>query len=466
MVYRTIKQILISALACATITACAYTQDKTQKPTPREPHYLADVPHHADKLDQLIDKWKVYNSELYRYPESPPGQGREESISNFLDGSERSYVTVDGERCEIIYNGYHKTEKGYRVYLGDGIKEITNEEFSLVKTDIETNLVDAVNKVYGLHSNVQNRIIQSWDRILHAEGLLDAKDSLANHLEDKVTEELTVKDTMYVPSMAKKDFLPKKFVFGNIPALGLCYLDSGLVFYDPKARIWDHIEGNPSILIHELCHRNSKLQGMPYAFAFNAETWASLPILSKNDPMTFLLHSYLADVRQISKTLYSFDSERAFRESFFRSAGGIEIRRDKLKAYYEQIQKIALEAQNFALDKFIPEYYAHHSFWSSLNNQLHDKNAALKVAMYAAYEPTLIQDANTTRRWAEKNSLIIKETLEAAIKAMEDRKDEDPSILMGKKEQDALMVLLARAGIDVTRLTADDLRRILINLSR
>lgn len=50
------------------------------------------------------------------------------------------------------------------------------------------------------------------------------------------------------PSDAKrKDYVPQHLVMGPIPALGMPYIDSGWIFYDPQATIWSYAKKRDKI---------------------------------------------------------------------------------------------------------------------------------------------------------------------------------------------------------------------------
>lgn len=432
------KKTLLAILAAATLAQAGYAG---------QPHYLKNVPTtYEDDVDQLTAKFMVYNSLTGKYPNRPP--------KDFVNGAITVTEEVHGKKTEFIFKNYrwevahnNHQQKVVAHYTMHGREELTPEEFDDVKKDMVTTLGQASHLAYQRHSQTYSTILTRLEKSFKEDKLLQENEKLEDKLKLVVEPGLTAKDIFNLPDIEQGDFVPHKIIIGPIPALGMAYLNSGWIYYDPKARILDYLDGVPNVLAHECEHRNVKLQRMPYAFAFDAETWASLGLLETNDPLDFLLHPYYADVRDISKRLFGFDSDYAFKKSFFVTEGGIKPNKEHLRKFIAQISVIAKEIQQTAMEEFIPEYYAHFSFWSTVNEKLKDKNAALKLYMYKKYDPTLLGGAETTRRWLEKNKLIIEEASRKALQNVAGLKIEKE-----QRRTDAFIHELKKAGIHTEHL--------------
>ena len=396
-------------------SACSAVITPHNVPHKIVPHYLCNIPtKYEDDVDRLTSKFMVYDSMLGKYPNHPP--------KNFLNGAVEEVVPIHGQQVKFVFKGYRhekavKDQKKEIIahYTQLGREELSLEEFAAVKNDLTKTQEVASLFAYQKHQHVRDVILSSLENQFRKDKQLKGSEKLADKLKQEVTPGVTVADALYLPDMTLADFVPKMLVFGPIPALGMVYLNSGIIFYDNKARVLDFMDDVPNILVHECEHRNTKLQRMPFAFAFDAETWASLPILETNDAFDFLLHPYYQDVREIATRLFSFDSEYVFKKSFFITEGGIKVDKQRLQLYMRQIKEISKTIQDTALNEFIPEYYAHFSFWSGVNDKLKDKNAAFKIYMYMVYEPTLLDGPENTRKWLEQNKLVIEEAAKEAL---------------------------------------------------
>lgn len=435
---------LITVLA-AVLTGSAYAAER--------PHYFKQIPNHfEDEVDWLTVKMVTYNSMLGKYPAKP--------AKDFFNNSITVNAVVNGQNVEMIYKNYRNEDSNVFLskkivahYTNQGREELSLEDFEAVKKDMVDTLSLATKLAYEGHSKTKDKITNVLDGQLKKDKVLKEDEKLSDKLAIQLESGLSVGDAMYIPDIKQADFVPKKFIYGPIPALGMCYLNSGWVYYDPKARILDYMDPIPNILIHECEHRNTKLQRMPFAFAFDAETWASLPIMEKSDPLQFLVHPYYEDVRGVSKVLFGFDSKVAFEKSFFVTEGGVQPDKKRLTEYISNIKKISTVIQNTALEEFIPEYYSHFSFWSTVNDKLKDKNAAFKLYMYMNYEPTVLGGAMPTRKWLEKNKVVIEDAAKEALENLKNEKRPENTINVGQE----LMGLCKRAGIKVDDVDAKDL---------
>ncbi|MBI4441080.1 hypothetical protein HY639_02850 [Candidatus Woesearchaeota archaeon] len=426
---------LLSLVAAATLSSVGYAAT---------PHYLKHVPTtYSGEVDRITAKFMTYQAMVGKYPEKP--------ARDFFNNGITIAADVHGQSVEFLFKNYREEsswktpeQKVVAHYTQQGREELSHEEFEAVKNDIIETQRQASLLAYEGHSKTKDRILTALEKQFKDDKVMKSEEKLVDQLNKEVAPGVTVKDALYLPDMTITDFVPKKHIFGPIPALGITYLNAGWVYYDHKARALDYMDSVPRVLKHECEHRNIKLQRLPFTEAFDPEAWAEFSIMEQGNALEFMRHPYYEDVRYLSKVLFGFDSQRAFDKAFFVTAGGIRTDKAQLEKYIKDTKNITTVVQKVALEEFIPEYYAHFSFWSTVNDKLKDKNAALKLFMYMKYEPTLLGGAQPTRRWLEKNKAIIEEASQKALLRLGDRKRNAPLVV---STQDVLSEL-KHAGIN------------------
>lgn len=429
------------------------------------PHYLKDIQGDiSDRIDRMEYKWRMTASLAKKYT-------CDSKKVDFMGLAIRSKEKVAGQDVEIVFKDYRREKQDGKdavaYYSGIDREFITPKQFEAVRRDIVQTLERSVEYAYQNHKGLEPAMYGALDSWLKKEGKLKPDDSIKKRLDDilvhgcKCDPSVTVGMAMYLPNVSKSDFVPKKLIVGNLSEgiLGMCYLDSGWVFYDLMARVWDHIDGVPTVLAHELEHRNPKLQGMPFAFRFDPEALAEAAIISAIDPFTFLHHGYLEDVRHMSKVLFGLDSERIAREAFFYTEGGIEIDRGVLEKYVRMIDPVAAGVKDEIMARFLPDFFAHFGFYTALNRMYNDKNQALKGWFYLNYEPTSLGGAAATRRRLAKLEPVIEE---AWAEAKSNLKLSDNGRMMRSNEGDVAEALefLRKEGVSLRRISRDEAVRL------
>jgi hypothetical protein len=198
--------------------------------------------------------------------------------------------------------------------------------------------------------------------------------------------------------------------------LGVSYTDSGIVAINPRARVRDFITGVPITLMHEMTHRNQKLQHSPLMYKLDAELWASLPELPHEDLMHFLYHPYVEDIRKIAKICFNFDSELAEVDiTNLDLMMGREFDEQTVRDYIQRVNEIRDAVGKVAFSKYITEFYTHPDYYSALNDVLKDKNAAFKLTMYMHYHPTLLGGPEKTRDFILENEELFEKKAREVI---------------------------------------------------
>jgi len=469
----------IDSAAAEPKTVCpspAVVESSTPSQGRQVPHYLQDVRGDiSDRIDRMEYKWRLTQSLSKKY-------ACEGKKVDFMGLAIRSTENVAGQDVEVVFKDYRREQQDGKdavaYYSGLGREFITPQQFESVKKDIVQTLERSVEFAYQNHRELEPAMYSALDGWLKKEGKIKEGDSIKKHLDEilvqgsKCEPSVLLSQAMYLPSVSKSDFVPKKLIFGNLSdgILGMCYLDSGWVFYDGMARVWDHIDGKLTVLAHELEHRNPKLQGMPFAFRFDPECLAEAAIMSDVDPFTFLHHGYLNDVRHMSKVLFGLDSERIAREAFLFTEGGVEIDKDVLAKYVKMIDPVARGVKKEVMERFLPEFFTHFGFYSAINQMYHDKNQGLKGWFYLNYEPTSLGGAVNTRRRLAKLEPVIDEAWEEAKKNLRDESIK-PSMNVGDKADFEARVVeamefLKREGVSLNRICKEDAVRLYESLER
>lgn len=397
----------------------AFAQDSDENEKPKEvPHYLKNVDCPEDPVVKLFEKWRVYDSLTSKYPTNDGG-------TTFLNESIIVNTAILGKKVKMTFVGYVKKDDKIFRYANDGIEILSQKEFDVVVKDHIDYITKAATLMHEKFTVPYQKILENVEATLKKEKALGENEKLEDLLDKEIPDYdgLKNRDVLFIPSNnSVKDFIPAHYFFGSIPeALGVTYLGTGIVAIDPKARILDHINGPPAILMHEMVHNNKKLEGFPFALYFDAELWAEFPMLTENDCVNFTYHGYLKDVRKLARVLFDFDSSTNFkdiREYSLMFGGKIEDSENykKLRRTMEKVNKISEIMQSTALNDIVPEFYTHPLYWITVNQFLHDDAAAFKINFYRKFEPSCLGSPEETRKFMDANKDVIHEASESVLK--------------------------------------------------
>lgn len=370
------------------------------------PHYLEGLKTPTDRVENMYEKDRVYRSLLNKYPEDPMAINISESIE-----LERKIL---GTNVKLIFPNYIKQANGsVRHYHAAGIDTYTAKEFQCIVEDNVEYIKNGAEMMMKDHENMLNKILDAQEKALKKSGILKESDKLRDMLGKDVPgyEGLKVSDVLFTPDMTVQDPVPSRYYLGEIAALGVTYINTGIIGIDPKARALDYVNGKPVILIHEMTHKNPKLQSYPMLNMFDAELWASLPELVYEDMGHFMRHGYLKDIRKVAKILFNFDSGLAYKDMLSLDLMmGIEVEKDrdfeKVRGYINKVTEISKAIRKVAFEQYIPEFYTHPLYFMTLNDFLNDKNATFKLMMYMNFEPTLLGGPEKTRDFIQENEEV------------------------------------------------------------
>lgn len=434
---------------CITYFPNSHAQEPPNARQSSNPHYLEHITAPANEVDQIIEEAKVLDAHHGQF-----------GTSTYINGNITIQKQIHGKNVTFVFHNY--VEQGDQVRHGaQGFTMLSKAQFAAVTSDITTLLERASQEAYNDHSGITRRIVEIQEAHLKRNNRLAQNEKLEDLLDQQIPDYpgLTIADGLNIPRLALQDFVPTQLHFGPLPRsiLGVTYLNSEVVGYHPLARQIDFVNGGPNILKHELVHNCKKLQGIPYVYEFDAEFHASM--VEQDNGLWFLRHPYLEDARSLAKVLFRFDAKRALENAIpMQLMLGSPIRRDLLEDYVVKIRQIRTEVRRTYLDDFLPEFYTHHAFWTAVNEDLNDGNAAFKIYMWSKYEPTLLQGAQNTARWMQQNRQIIEDASRQALRniANEERNNEGGILQafrrLPKEEQDALRSFISTLGIQEKEL--------------
>jgi len=398
------------------------------------PHYLENLVSPKDSVDRVIELRRIVSVFANSFAKTP-----------FIDGNITKKVTLHDKVCEIYFHNYvrelsnrdGKTTEKIFYYNATGKRELSKEQFQAVESDIVNTLTAAVEQAYEYHKGIQenDRVISGIQKYLVKQGLFTDKIRLKDILQNPVPEDpkLTIADVLGIPSIRRKDFVPRQLHFSALShgILGITYLNTGVVGYHPLARQMDFIVDHPDILAHELTHNNPELQGIPKVWHYDAEVHATM--VMHPGIIHFLRHSYLEDIRKMSRVLFSFDSEKVVEDIVRYSTDmGIKLDRKKTATYLKHSDKIFKLLSDTYVD-FLAEFHIHQDYWTAINKELGDDNAAFRVFTYLKFEPTLLdkiieveengkkvrKNDNATYKFIQEHRGVIKEAAKKARKELD-----------------------------------------------
>ena len=339
-----------------------------------------------------------------------------------------SSITDPNANMEIVLDDYRKIGGQVRVTTFCGQRLISEQQSNVVAADMIATATQAADIAFEKHKDVQSGAIKSLARQF-GESVDDLKKRLGE--KDPISG-ITFSDLYRIPKdMKRSDFFPRELHLGYTPTapgiLGLALLNTGLVYYNPQARILDFLMGAPVILAHEFIHTNSNLQKFPFADGFNAELYASLPMLAPEDKVNFFFHGYPVAWRQIAWVFFGFDFTRVRKEIFrLELAGNLTIDEEKYRAYFQMLEQIKKEISDFS-PLALEAYYSNQLWWSAFNERLRDPDIVFKMMMALNYDPTLLGGRENTMKWYSVNKPLVDEISKSALASLDTSSAGDPN---------------------------------------
>ncbi len=306
---------------------------------------------------------------------------------------------------------------------------ITTEQLRLVVADLLAVVNGASSANYEFYKERVSRIIAS-----RAKTLGMSQEDFVSHLGDKVDgSDITYRELNGIPLEGRKsDFVPRELHLGMLPeaegVLGATWKNSGLVYYNPQARILDYVIGEPRVMQHEMMHVNTRFQNFPLAEGFDVELLAMIPDgLLPQSQIDLFFHHYMEEMRTLAWVFFGFNFSEAQKRFVDYDAGGnLFINEAEFNGYCSQIKQIADEYRGFFQTVVIPEFYSDPIFWNAFNEKMQNQNSYLWVFMRKHYEPTILGGHKETRIWLEAHQFEIKAMAKEAFRKS-NSKDGDSS---------------------------------------
>ncbi len=246
--------------------------------------------------------------------------------------------------------------------------------------------------------------------------LLDEKDPLSG---------VTFRELNSLPrNIHPSDFVPRELHLGYNPQLdgilGACWLNTGIIYYNPQARIVDYLVGRPKVLQHEMIHCNYVLEKFPLSSGFDAELFAMFPeIFFEENKLDLFFHGYGKDLREICEIYFGFDFAEARNQIFkFDLAGSVIIDEVKFREYDKKIEEIKKELSHTFKEHIIPEFYSDSLWWSTMHDKLGDNNGLFWIMMAKYYRPTILNNARETAIWLSAHREEIMDMAKDAFKTI------------------------------------------------
>jgi len=332
-----------------------------------------------------------------------------------------SYVGKPSDMRVVLDHFIKQPDGRVRVTTLCGQYFITAEQEQVVEQQFIALIQDAARRDYEFYNVITDLAIKSRAQKL---GISEAEFRAQMPQPMVDNPRVTYREFNRIPKPTKvSDFVPREIHLGfNIPLggiLGVTWLNTGIIYYNPDAWIRDYLTEQPEILQHEMVHCNSNVEKFPMTEAFDAELLADMPIvLSPNNQLDLETHGYAADLREMFLIYFNDDFDEAIKQEFKIDLAGNEVIDEaKYRYYHKQHDLVKAEAQEFFKNVTIPEFYSDPIWWGSVNDIRGDKNSVFRMTLALHYNPTLLGGSKATLDWLEGNREIILETAESGFKA-------------------------------------------------
>jgi hypothetical protein len=344
------------------------------------------------------------------------------SISIQTDVVSTSSVTENPAKMRIVLDKFIKQSDGrIRVTTLCGQYFITEAQEKVVENQLKALVIAASTADNDFYATIMNLSVTARAKKL---GVPEA--DFIKSLDEPMIDNknITYREFNRVPRASRaSDFVPRELHLGyNTPLagiLGVTWLNTGIIYYNPEAWMVDYLTGRPKVMQHEMVHVNINTEKFPMTEAFDAELAADMPIvLYAENQIDLPQHGYAADLREIFWIYFNDDFEEAKKQSYkIDLAGNPVLDEVKYRHYYEQHQLVKAEAMKFFQTVTIPEFYSDIAWWGSVNDIRGDKNSVFRMTLALHYNPTILGSAKDSLEWAEAHR---EEILSAARKGFKD----------------------------------------------
>jgi hypothetical protein len=345
-----------------------------------------------------------------------------DSIRVVTDVVSTSSVTENPAKLTMVFDHYVRMPDG-RIRYTDlcHSQYITDEQFAVVRDGLQRQAVEAAQRDHDFYVVIYEKSITA-----RAAKLGVPRDEFVKTLDEKVpgSPNVTWREVHRLPKpMHASDFVPRELHLGFNPPLGgilgVTWLNTGVIYYNPDAWITDYLNGIPKVMQHEEVHGNINIEKWPLSEAFDVELMASIPeMLYPENQTDFPSHGYARDIRELAQIYYGFDWEEMHKQIVkFDYAGNIEYDDAKYLYYYKQIDQVKAEMLKFFVDVTIPEFYSDPIWWSAANDIRGDNNTVFRITMADHYQICSLGGCAASAQWLEEHKDEINEIAKRAFEA-------------------------------------------------
>ncbi len=378
------------------------------------PHYFPEgVITTTDSFKQLQEYDRYLKATRPRLNGNSPSIAGSDSIRVVTDlDSTSSAINRDKPtKMVLVFDHYVRMNDGkIRVTYPGKQEVITQEQFAVVAKDFEGLAKRAIALNVAYYKDFADLAVKS-----RAEKLGIPEKDFRQLLDKPIPgykHKITFRELHSLPRpMRESDFVPRELHLGYTPqnVFGMAWLNTGVIYYSPQARIRDYLVGSPGVLQHEMVHGNINLQKFPASVGFDVELQASFPeMLYPENQLDLFFHSYSGVVRELSRIYFGFNWKQVRKEVFQYDLGGnLVIDEERYRAYFEKTQQIKAELLKFYREKVVPEFYSDTVYWSGMNEKRKDQNSILRIVMAAYYDPTILGGREKTLKWLDARRELI-----------------------------------------------------------
>ena len=325
---------------------------------------------------------------LDHFVRMPDGKIRVTHLSDQFFISEDDLKFVADDLIKLVREAAQSNYEYYKDLASVAIETRASRLFPLPKRDHPTPTVSTTKTALSTEAEIFKKALDDKDPLYHG---------------------VTLRELHHLPRPVKvSDFVPRELHLGYNPEmegiLGACWLNSGIVYYNPQARILDYLTGRPKVLQHEMVHCNPNIEKFPFTSGFDAELFAMFPeVFFDENKLDLFFHNYCEDLREITEIYFGFDFAEAKRQIVrYNLAGSLVIDPIKWKEYSDKIDRTKRELSHAVRDRIIPEFYSDPLWWSSMHHKLRDENGLFWIMMAKYYRPTILGSARETAVWLSK----------------------------------------------------------------
>jgi hypothetical protein len=344
------------------------------------------------------------------------------SISVQTDVVSTSSVTENPVKMRLVLDDFVRQPDGrIRVTTLCGQYYITETQEKVVEAWMINHVIEASKADNDFYATIMQLSVTARANKL---GIPEA--DFAKSLDEPMIDNknITYREFNRIPKPSKSsDFVPRELHLGYNPPLGgilgVTWLNTGVIYFNPEALMVDYVITRPVILQHEMVHVNINTEKFPMTEAFDAELAADMPMtLYPENQINLPDHGYNADLREIFWIYFNDDFDEARKQSYkVDLAGNPVLDEAKYRYYFEQHQKVKAEAMKFFQTVTIPEFYSDIAWWGSVNDIRGDKNSVFRMTLALHYNPTILGSSKDSLEWAESHR---EEILDAARKGFKD----------------------------------------------